>query len=92
MFNYYFVALPTTKKCLANFNEPFIEELVKVKFFGASVGLNNQGSKCAHFDHNANSQECPHSRGLAHEIRYSLQFNEYPYATAENISHLVLWE
>jgi hypothetical protein len=53
-----------------------IEDVIKVKYLGANKELNSQGYYTAqNFD----------------EMRYALEFNEYPYAIGDNILHLVLW-
>jgi hypothetical protein len=57
-----------------------IEDLVKSKFFGASVARNSQGLLYSYFGREINNGPI-----------YSLEPNEYPYDLGKNIKHMVLW-
>jgi hypothetical protein len=56
-----------------------MEDLIKVRFLGASVKINSEGLKFASLDIQQN------------QIKYSLQINDYPYNLENGTKHFVLW-
>lgn len=58
-----------------------IEDVVKVKYLGATVKETESGLKYASYPCDLNSDE----------LRYSLHPNKYPYDVAKDVRHMVLW-
>ena len=57
-----------------------MEDIVKVKFLEATIGLNSNGLKYAVYD-----------KENKNPVQYALKINDYPYDVKSNIQHLVLW-